>query len=263
MPTCKQMTEMATEWLEGGLTEPVRRGFGEHLQGCDGCRAYVRQLEVTRQAVGRLPEPSPSPALNDRVMAQFDEWAAINKGAVQTQHATFAPRFSLLPLFGSLGTVVLLVAFARQRSSAPHDWIVAVGLAVAALAVAALAGRLALAAVAVAVAAAVVAALFGGRMGALDAGGGVECVAIELAASAAVAAVGWIGARRATRRYVRYTVGAAAIAGALAADAALQITCRSHSALPHLFAFHLGGVVLVAGLAFAVFVAAQRPAVSH
>ena len=39
---------------------------------------------------------------------------------------------------------------------------------------------------------------------------------------------------------------------ALAADAALQLTCHAHGALPHLLSFHLGGVVLVAAAAAAV-----------
>jgi hypothetical protein len=44
-------------------------------------------------------------------------------------------------------------------------------------------------------------------------------------------------------------VAAAAAAGALAADAALQVTCAAHTAVPHLLAFHVGGIVLAAAAA--------------
>jgi hypothetical protein len=42
-------------------------------------------------------------------------------------------------------------------------------------------------------------------------------------------------------------MAAAASAGALAGYAALQVTCAAHAAIPHLVAFHVGGVLLAAG----------------
>ncbi|HEY6001519.1 MAG TPA: hypothetical protein VIV57_01515, partial [Anaeromyxobacter sp.] len=44
-------------------------------------------------------------------------------------------------------------------------------------------------------------------------------------------------------------MAAAAAAGALAGDAALQLACPARAAMPHLLAFHVGGVVLAAAAA--------------
>jgi hypothetical protein len=50
------------------------------------------------------------------------------------------------------------------------------------------------------------------------------------------------------------------LAGALAANAALQITCQVHGALPHHVVFHLGGVLVVAGMAAALVWSARASA---
>jgi hypothetical protein len=44
---------------------------------------------------------------------------------------------------------------------------------------------------------------------------------------------------------LRPGLGAWAVAGALAGDATLQITCSHHAALSHLLVFHAGGVLAV------------------
>ncbi|HVP67965.1 MAG TPA: zf-HC2 domain-containing protein [Anaeromyxobacteraceae bacterium] len=241
MLTCKQITEMATDRADGALDAVARLAFDEHLRACDGCRAYVRQLEVTREALRRLPETEVSPAFSDALLATFDAWTATQGG-----------RFSPWPAVGVLGMLVLLVAFARQRSQAPEDWVIAAALAGAALAVASLAGRLAMGIVVAAVAAALVGALAGGSAGALDFAAGVECFALELVSAVVVAGVAWLGVRGRSRVGARTALAMGGLAGALAADAALQMTCKAHGALLHLVVFHLGGVLLVAVGAAAV-----------
>ncbi len=57
MPTCKQMTEMASDRAEGNLGFLERLRFDRHLAHCEGCRAYVRQLAATTRALRRLPGP--------------------------------------------------------------------------------------------------------------------------------------------------------------------------------------------------------------
>jgi hypothetical protein len=247
MLTCRQMTEMATDRSEGHLGTAEQEDFDRHLEGCDGCRAYVRQLEVTTQALRRLPEPEISTGLNDALMAQF----------VAARASAGAPaRVSPWPVLGSIVVVGLLLAFARNRSESPGDWMVGAALAVAALAVAAMAGRFAVGVVIAAVSAAVAAALLAGGRGPLAADHGVVCLSIELAAAALVGGAAWIGARRASPQAVRRSLAAGAVAGALAADAALQITCGAHNAMAHLLTFHAAGVLLVA---VAALLAAAKP----
>jgi len=72
---------------------------------------------------------------------------------------------------------------------------------------------------------------------------------IELAAAAAVAGAAWLGARGGSPVAVRRSLAAGAVAGALVADAALQITCGAQDATAHLLTFHVGGVLIVAAAA--------------
>lgn len=248
MLTCKQVTEMATDRAEGALGEGARIAFDAHLRGCEGCDAYVRQLEAARLALGRLPEPAISPALNDALLSGFDTWATASRW-----------RFSPWPAAGALGVVVLLLVFARQRSEAPEDWAIGGALAIAALAIASLAGRFALGVVVAAVAAAAAAAVAGGRAGALELSTGVECLVVVLASAGLVAGAAWLGVRGGSRPAVRNTLAMGGVAGALAADAALQLTCHGHGSLPHLLSFHLGAVVLVAAAAVAFVRSARVP----
>ena len=240
MLTCKQMTEMATDRAEGYLEPPERDRFDRHLAGCDGCRAYVKQLELTTQALRRLPEPEISSALDDALMAQF---------VAARAPAGASPRFSPWPVLAGGGVLALLLAFARNRSQSPEDWAVGAALAVTALAVAALAGRFALGVVVAAVSASLAAALVAGRGGGLQVAIGVHCLGTELMAAAAVAGAAWLGARGGSPVAVRRSLAAGAVAGALVADAALQITCGAQDATAHLLTFHVGGVLIVAAAA--------------
>jgi len=255
MPTCKQMTEMATDRAEGALGLIDRLRFDHHLASCDGCQAYVRQLQATVGALRRLPEPEISAALNGALMAQFDALAAARTPGQADRaipEARVPARFARWPVLGALAVLGLLVAFARNRSQAPGDWTVGAALAAAALSMALLAGRVAVGAIVAAVSAAVAAALFSGRAGALELATGAHCLGLELVAAVVVGAAAWFGARGGSPVALRRSLATGALAGALVADAALQITCGSHDALPHLLAFHVGGVLLVAAAALPV-----------
>ena len=128
-----------------------------------------------------------------------------------------------------------------------------------ALAAAALAGRFATGIVAAAVGAAVAAALARGGAGALDLATGMHCLGTVLVSAGVVGGVGWLSARGGARATAGASLAAGGMAGALAADAALQLTCEAHGALPHLLAFHLGGVALVAVAAVAVLRSVRVP----
>jgi hypothetical protein len=254
MLTCEQAVAMATDRAEGDLGRPERERLDRHLAGCDGCRAYARQLELTTQTLRRLPDPGIPPALDEALMAQFDRWA----GAIPARPEAPPPaarvwvRTGAWPAIGTVATLGLLLAFAHERSQAPGDWATAALLALAALGVAAMAGRLAVGVVGAAVAASVAAALFTGRAGPLAADHGVFCLGTELVAAAAVGGVAWLGSRGGPREAARRSLAAGAVAGALAADAALQVMCGATDSAPHLLAFHVGGVILAAAAAAAL-----------
>jgi hypothetical protein len=255
MLTCKQTAEMATDRREGNLGFLARLRFDRHVNGCAGCRAFVRQLDVATRTVALLPDPDISPELSDALMAQFDSLTAmggVGSSIASRDRTPPTARVSPWAVVGAVTVLGLLLASGSSRSGAPEDWILGSLLAVAALAVAALSGRMALGVVVAAVAAAFAAALFGGTSGPLAADHGVACFSMEILSALVVGGAAWFGSRGRPRGAVLRTVAGGAVAGALAANAALQITCGAHGSMPHLLAFHLGGVAFIAGLAILV-----------
>ena len=72
--TCQELVELITEYWEGALPAEARRRFEAHLQGCEGCQAYVDQLRTTLALTGELrAEAVPEPA-QARLLAAFRDW---------------------------------------------------------------------------------------------------------------------------------------------------------------------------------------------
>ena len=60
MLTCKEMTELVTDYLERRMSRRRRMSFWMHVSMCGGCRAYLSQMKQTIRVVGQLPdEPMP------------------------------------------------------------------------------------------------------------------------------------------------------------------------------------------------------------
>lgn len=66
MLTCKELTELVTEYTEGTMPLVKRVQLHIHLAMCSHCRRYLRQLKATRAALGSLPsEPMPREMKNE------------------------------------------------------------------------------------------------------------------------------------------------------------------------------------------------------
>ncbi len=50
LPTCKEMTDLLSAYLDGALPPDQAAAFREHLDRCPACRAYLESY----QGVGRL-----------------------------------------------------------------------------------------------------------------------------------------------------------------------------------------------------------------
>lgn len=74
MLTCKELTELVTDYLEGRQSFLDRMRFELHLGMCRHCRAYLRQMRATIEALGRLPEESIPPEVTQQLLARFRAW---------------------------------------------------------------------------------------------------------------------------------------------------------------------------------------------
>lgn len=72
--TCRELTELVTDYLENKLSFRDRVRFQLHLGLCAGCRRYLRQMRQTVRALGALPvEPIP-PEIRDALLERFRSW---------------------------------------------------------------------------------------------------------------------------------------------------------------------------------------------
>jgi anti-sigma factor RsiW len=49
---CQQAVELVTDYLEGMLSRRDTRRFEAHLEQCDGCEEYLRQIQATIRVLG-------------------------------------------------------------------------------------------------------------------------------------------------------------------------------------------------------------------
>ena len=76
MLTCKELTELVTDYLEGRLPMGRRMSFWVHASMCPHCRAYLRQMRASIRATGSLPAAPMPPEVRDALLARFRGWKA-------------------------------------------------------------------------------------------------------------------------------------------------------------------------------------------
>lgn len=54
--TCRDWTELVTDYVEGSLPRPVVDRIEHHLRKCSGCMEYLEQMRATIATVGRLSD---------------------------------------------------------------------------------------------------------------------------------------------------------------------------------------------------------------
>ena len=72
--TCKEFTEAVTDYLDGKLTFITWLRFQMHLGMCLGCRKYLKQMKLTIQTLGRLPDQPIPPAVREELLQRFRTW---------------------------------------------------------------------------------------------------------------------------------------------------------------------------------------------
>jgi predicted anti-sigma-YlaC factor YlaD len=74
MLTCRQMTELITDYLEGRLPWMDRARFRLHIGMCKNCREYLKQMKLSVAVLGAMPvEPVPDDVMEE-LLARFARW---------------------------------------------------------------------------------------------------------------------------------------------------------------------------------------------
>jgi predicted anti-sigma-YlaC factor YlaD len=74
-PTCQELAEFLTDYLEGVLTPAERVSFDDHIAGCRDCTLYVEQMRVTIAASGRIREEDIPPSVREELLTAFRAWS--------------------------------------------------------------------------------------------------------------------------------------------------------------------------------------------
>jgi len=67
MPSCKEVTEKSSDYLEHNLPWWKRPGYWMHLAMCVHCRRYVKQLKLTINTIGKSPDATPPEISTEQV----------------------------------------------------------------------------------------------------------------------------------------------------------------------------------------------------
>lgn len=74
MITCRELTELITDYLEKRLGLWARIRFQLHLGMCRHCREYLRQVRLMLRLLPHLPPPPPPPEVEAQLLYRFRHW---------------------------------------------------------------------------------------------------------------------------------------------------------------------------------------------
>ena len=73
--TCREVVELATEYVEGELTPEQATAFELHLNFCDGCSTFIDQIRETAATARRLSEEHVPVELREKLIEAFRDWS--------------------------------------------------------------------------------------------------------------------------------------------------------------------------------------------
>jgi anti-sigma factor RsiW len=73
-PTCQDVVELVTEYLEDALSPADRQRFETHIEACPPCETYLEQMRRTIELLGRIPEETVSPDAERVLIEAFRGW---------------------------------------------------------------------------------------------------------------------------------------------------------------------------------------------
>ena len=72
--SCRELVEIVTEYLEGGLSESERTRFEEHLEDCEGCANHLDQIRVTISLTHRVTPDDICDETKSQLLEAFRDW---------------------------------------------------------------------------------------------------------------------------------------------------------------------------------------------
>jgi anti-sigma factor RsiW len=79
-PTCQELAEYLTDYLEGLLPPAHRVNFDQHIAGCRDCTLYIEQMRATIVATGEIRVEEIAPEVRGELLAAFRGWASRASG---------------------------------------------------------------------------------------------------------------------------------------------------------------------------------------
>lgn len=71
---CRELVELATDYLEGALDDRERRLVEEHLRACTGCSEYLDQLRETIRVTGTIEGATLPRDAERALLSAFRAW---------------------------------------------------------------------------------------------------------------------------------------------------------------------------------------------
>ena len=72
--TCEELVELITDYLEGIMPPEERLRFEDHLDICEGCRAYLDHMRATLRMIGHLREENIPAHTSEQLLVAFRTW---------------------------------------------------------------------------------------------------------------------------------------------------------------------------------------------
>lgn len=72
--TCKEISGLITDYLEGSLTLTQRIRFQMHMGLCLACRNYLSQMKYTVATLRQLPSEPIPPKIKEEILRRFQTW---------------------------------------------------------------------------------------------------------------------------------------------------------------------------------------------
>ena len=72
--TCREVVEIASEYIDGALPPEHMTAFEVHLNFCDGCDAFVDQIRTTAAMARSVSDEAISGEMRAKLLTAFRDW---------------------------------------------------------------------------------------------------------------------------------------------------------------------------------------------